>query len=74
MPKWKQDGLKVGALYVYWWNRMGRKGEICRLEVIARTMNSVQVRFEDGYGAITSANALRPAPAGYRPQPKMNFG
>jgi hypothetical protein len=38
---------------------MGRKGQSCVLEVIGRKMNSVQVRFEDGHGAITSANALK---------------
>jgi len=45
-------------LYVYFWNRMGRKGQYCR--VIARgKMNSCWVRFEDGFEAITSRNALR---------------
>ncbi|MGC1780884.1 MAG: hypothetical protein WA708_00020 [Acidobacteriaceae bacterium] len=44
--------------YVYRWNRMGRKGQFCR--VIARgAMNSCQVEFEDGFQAITSRNALR---------------
>ena len=44
--------------YVYFWNRMGRKGQSCR--VIARgKMNSCWVEFEDGFGAITSRNALR---------------
>lgn len=67
MSKWQQSGLKVGVTYLYWWNRMGRKGQLCRLEIIAPKMNTVQVRFEDGEGAITSANALRPVPSDYRP-------
>ena len=44
--------------YVYFWDRMGRKGQSCR--VIARgRMNSCQIEFEDGFQAITSRNALR---------------
>ena len=44
--------------YVYRWNRMGRKGQAC--VVLARgTMNSCLVKFEDGYTAVTSRNALR---------------
>jgi len=51
--------LKLGSSYTYGWNRMGRKGETCVLEVIG-AKNSVQVRFErDIFRAITSANALR---------------
>jgi hypothetical protein len=46
--------------YVYFWNRMGRKGQPCT--VLARgKMNSCAVLFEDGYFAITSRNALRRA-------------
>jgi hypothetical protein len=45
--------------YVYFWNRMGRKGQLCRVVVRARTMNSCLVEFEDGHRAITSRNALR---------------
>lgn len=49
--------------YVYRWNRMGRKGQRCR--VTARgTMNSCRVEFEDGYTAITSRNAVRRAKPG----------
>jgi hypothetical protein len=62
---WKQDNLLVGQTYLYGWNRMGRKGQPCVLEVIGRKMNSVQVRFEDGQQAITSANALKSVPAGF---------
>lgn len=45
-------------LYVYRWNRQGRKGQLC--SVLARgTMNSILVRFNDGYTMITSGNAIR---------------
>ena len=44
--------------YVYFWNRMGRKGQRCRLLVRGK-FNSCLLEFEDGYRAITSRNALR---------------
>lgn len=45
-------------LYVYRWDRMGRKGQFCA--VLARgKMNSCLVRFEDGFTAVTSRNAVR---------------
>lgn len=65
--------LKTGMPYLYAWNRMKRKGEICTLLTIARRMDSVLVQFADGYRAITSAKALRAVPAGYQPQPKLLF-
>jgi hypothetical protein len=44
-------------VYIYRWNRMGRKGQRC--VVLCRgSMNSCAVRFEDGYIAVTSRNAL----------------
>ena len=44
--------------YVYYWNRMGRKGQFCN--VLCRgKMNSCLVIFEDGYRAVTSRNAIR---------------
>jgi len=44
--------------YYYAWNRMGRKGQLCR--VICRgTMNSCLLEFHDGFRAVTSRNALR---------------
>ena len=46
--------------YIYFWNRMGRKGQRCRVLVRGR-MNSCLVEFEDGYQAVTSRNALRKA-------------
>ena len=46
--------------YVYFWHRMDRKGQRC--DVLARgKMNSCLVKFEDGFTAITSRNALRRA-------------
>jgi hypothetical protein len=55
---WSNNNLRVGHSYVYGWNRMGRKGQVCVLEIIGGK-NSVQVQFQDGYQAITSRNALR---------------
>jgi hypothetical protein len=46
-----------GQVYIYRWNRMGRKGQRC--VVLCRgSMNSCAVRFADGYIAVTSRNAL----------------
>lgn len=45
-------------LYIYRWNRMGRKGQLC--EVLVRgKKNSCLVRFLDGFKAVTSRNALK---------------
>lgn len=44
--------------YVYRWNRMGRKDQQCVVEVRG-TMNSCLVRFDDGFQAVTSRNALK---------------
>jgi hypothetical protein len=50
----------TAQVYIYRWNRMGRKGQRCT--VLARgTMNSCWVRFEDGHEAVTSRNALKKA-------------
>lgn len=48
--------------YVYRWDRMGRKGQLCRVLVRGKR-NSCLVEFEDGYRAITSRNALKIAHA-----------
>lgn len=48
---------------------MGRKGQSCVLEVVARKMNSVQVRFADGHQAITSQNALKT----YKPETEQRL-
>jgi hypothetical protein len=48
----------LGQTYRYNWNRMARKGQLCR--VLARgKMNSCMVKFDDGFIAVTSRNALR---------------
>ena len=66
--------LTQGRCYVYGWNRMGRKGELCQLLIVGRK-NSVLVEFADGHRAVTSANALKPVPVGYRrPEPRLDFG
>lgn len=66
--------LALNREYLYHWNRMGRKGEICKLLVIAGRMDSVLIEFQDGYKAVTSAKALRPKPAGYKPALQFDFG
>jgi hypothetical protein len=44
--------------YIYRWNQMGRKGQACA--VLARgKMNGGLVKFEDGFTAVTSRNAIR---------------
>lgn len=59
--------LQVGKTYVYAWNRMHRKGELCVLQVVAPVMDSVQVQFtRDGHQAITSGKALREVPKNYQ--------
>jgi hypothetical protein len=46
------------TVYVYRWNRQGRKGQRCA--VTARgTLNSRRIEFEDGFVVITSCNAVR---------------
>jgi hypothetical protein len=44
--------------HVYRWNRMGRKGQSCRVLVRGK-MNSCLIEFTDGFKAVTSRNALR---------------
>jgi hypothetical protein len=46
-------------VYVFRWNRHGRKDEPCAVEVRAKAMNSCLIRFADGYRMVTSRNALR---------------
>ncbi|KAB2752886.1 hypothetical protein [Brucella anthropi] len=44
--------------YRYRWDRQGRKGQPCAVDVRAKVMNSCLVRFPDGYTMVTSRNAL----------------
>jgi hypothetical protein len=44
--------------YVWFWNRMGRKGQRCRV-VCRGKMNSALLEFEDGYRVVTSRSGLR---------------
>ena len=44
--------------YLYRWNRMGRKGQPCKVLVRGK-MNSCLIEFPDGHQAVTSRNALR---------------
>jgi hypothetical protein len=46
-------------LYLYRWNRMDRKGQLCRV-LVRGGRNSCLVEFvADGFRAVTSRNALR---------------
>jgi hypothetical protein len=63
VPKWMTP--IVGARYLYGWNRMGRKGQLCMVTVWAPKFDTVGVQFEDGYAAITSAKALKNVPENY---------
>lgn len=65
--------LKVGVTYVYGWNRMRRKDELCRLLVIgAPRFDSVLVEFKrDSFKAVTSAKALKEVPANHVIQPRI---
>lgn len=65
--------LRPGKVYMYAWNRMGRKGELCQLEVVAARMDSVQVLYlRDGLRAITSGKALREIPKNWQPpEPRL---
>ena len=47
--------------YIYFWNRMNRKGQFCKV-VVRGKRNSCLVEFEDGYRAVTSRNAIRKRP------------
>jgi hypothetical protein len=47
-------------VYIYRWNRQGRKGQRCTVEARG-TMNSCLVRFADDYRMVTSRNALMKA-------------
>ena len=46
-------------LYIYRWDRQGRKGQTCRVTARGK-FNSIRVEFiSDGYVMITSGNAIR---------------
>jgi hypothetical protein len=66
--------LTVGQRYVYGWDRMGRKGQVCTLRIIARRMGSVMVEFEDGHAAVTSCRALKTLPRYYVAPVRLDFG
>lgn len=44
--------------YVWFWHRMGRKGQPCRV-VCRGKMNSALLEFEDGFRTVTSRSGLR---------------
>jgi len=53
----------VIQIYIYRWDRQGRKGQQCECLIRTKVMNSCLVRFADGYTMVTSRNALRKAPS-----------
>jgi hypothetical protein len=46
--------------YIFYWNRLGRKGQRCKVTARGK-LNSCRVEFEDGFVVITSRNAVRKA-------------
>lgn len=52
--------LGVEFPYRYAWNRMDRKGQLCRV-IVRGKMNSAWIEFQDGFQAVTSRNTLRKA-------------
>lgn len=59
MPAEARKKLGSDFPYYYAWNRMGRKGQRCAVLIRAKAMNSCLVRFEDGFEAVISRNAIR---------------
>lgn len=54
----------------YWKTRLPeRKGQRCRVVVVAKRMNSILVEFEDGYRVVTGRYAVRP----YRKTAQLEF-
>lgn len=57
MPSKPRPG-SIESVYVYFWNRCGRKGQPCKVTARGK-LNSCRVEFEDGFVMITSRNAIR---------------
>lgn len=51
-------GPQPDTMYVYRWDRLGRKGQTCRVTARGK-MNSCRVEFGDGFVMVTSRNAIR---------------
>lgn len=49
-------------IYLFRWDRLGRKGQPCRVKARG-AMNSIEIVFADGFSMVTSGNAIR------RPKP-----
>lgn len=58
--KYASSTLASGTTFdfIYYWNRMGRKGQRCRV-LVRGAKNSILVEFEDGFKAVTSRYAVR---------------
>lgn len=48
--------------HVMTWDRLDRKGQRCEIVGTYKTVNDVQIRFEDGFTAVISRAALRRMP------------
>ena len=59
--------MKSEYPYTWFWKKRHpeRKGEKCRV-VVRGSMNSILVRFPDGFETVTSRYAVRLTPAGRR--------
>lgn len=49
--------VRCGYPYVFRWDRLGRKGQSCRV-VVRGARNSALIEFEDGKRIVTSRNSL----------------
>ena len=60
------DTIRAPFPYQFAWNRLGRKGQLCRVfarsrrgGIYGKGMNSVGLEFEDGFKMVTSGNSIR---------------
>lgn len=58
LPLQNSNMLPVPQMYIYRWDRQGRKGQTCRVTARGK-FNLIRVVFDDGYTMITSGNAIR---------------
>lgn len=58
VPRSRQARPDPAAAYVFAWNKLGRKGQPCRLTARGG-FNSCRLEFADGFVMITSRNSIR---------------
>lgn len=63
VPRSRQVRPDPVAAYVFAWNKLGRKGQPCRLTARGG-FNSCRLEFADGFVMITSRNSIRRQVAG----------